>query len=152
MAWTESFRTDKYTDHHERQHPIEWACYKTLSFDEKAKFFTGMTPHANTMLPHINIGLTAVPLELRVMSSIVDVIIDDMFFHPDKQGGTTQIIALKLFKYVDGVDDYYIVHIPNPVQFRLVVSWVSGGASFRQCVHFVADTRHILGTTFKISD
>jgi hypothetical protein len=36
MAWTESFRTDKFTDHHERQHPTEWARYKALSFDEKA--------------------------------------------------------------------------------------------------------------------
>src|SRR5438045_9742716 len=35
--------------------------------------------------------------------------------------------------------------MPNPVQFMLVVSWVSGGASFRQCVRFVADTRRILG-------
>jgi hypothetical protein len=149
MAWTESFRTDKYTDHHERQHPIEWACYKALSFDEKVTFFAGMTPHANTMLPHINVGLGAVPLELRILSPIVDVIISDMFFHPDKQGGTTQTTALKLFKRVDGVD-YYEVRIPNPLQFRLVVSWVSGGASFRQCVRFVADTRRILGTAFKI--
>src|SRR5436190_16256310 len=73
MAWTESFRTDKYTDHHERQHPIEWARYKAFSFDEKAKFFACMTPHANTMLPHINVGLAAAPLELRVLSPIVDV-------------------------------------------------------------------------------
>ena len=150
IAWTESFRTDKYTHHHERQHPVEWARYKAFSFDEKAKFFAGMTPHANTMLPHINVGLTAAPLELRILSPIVDIVISDMFFHPDKQVGTTQTTALKSFKRVDGVDDYYEVHIPNPVQFRLVVSWVSGGVSFRQCVRFVADTRRILGTTFKI--
>ena len=150
MAWTESLRTDKYTDHYERQHPIEWARYKAFSFDEKAKFFAGMTPHTNTMLPHINVGLAAAPLTLRVLSPIVDVVISDMFFHPDKQGGTTQTTALKSFKRVDEVDDYYEVRIPNPVQFRLVVSWVSGGASFRQCVRFVADTRRILDTTFKI--
>jgi hypothetical protein len=150
MAWTESFRTNKYTDHHEQQHPIEWARYKAFSFDEKAKFFAGMTPYTNTMLSHINVGLAAAPLELYVLSTIVDIVISDMFFHPDKQGGTTQTTALKSFKRVDGVDNYYEVRIPNPVQFRLVVSWVSGGASFRQCVRFVADTRRILGTTFKI--
>ena len=109
-----------------------------------------MIPHMNIMLPHINIGLAAVPLELHVLSPIVDVIINDMFFHPDKQGGTTQTTALKSFKRVDGVDDYHEVRIPNPVQFRLVISWVSGGASFRQCVRFVADTRRILGTPSKI--
>ena len=80
MAWMELFRTDKYTDYHEWQHPIEWACYKAFSFDEKAKFFAGMTPHSNTMLPHINFGLAAVPLELWVLSPIVDVIISDIFF------------------------------------------------------------------------
>src|SRR5436309_15662208 len=85
-----------------------------------------MIPHMNIMLPHINIGLAAVPLELHVLSPIVDVIISDMFFHPDKQGGTTQTTALKSFKRVDGVDDYY-VYIPNPMQFRVAVSWVSGG-------------------------
>jgi hypothetical protein len=103
------------------------------------------------MLPHINVGLTAAPLELRILSTIVDVIIRDMFFHPDKQAGTTQITALKSFKRVDGIDDYYEVHIPNPLQFRLVISWISSGASFRQCVRFIADTKHILGIIFKIS-
>jgi hypothetical protein len=107
-----------------------------------------MTPHSNTMLPHINLGLGAPPLELYVLSPIVNVIISDRFFHPDKQGGTTQTTALKSFKRIDGVDDYYEIHIPNSVQFRLVVSWVAGGASFRQCVRFVADTRCILGTIF----
>ena len=107
-----------------------------------------MTPHMNIMLPHINVGLAAVPLELHIMSPIVDIIISNMFFHPDKQGGTTQTTALKSFKCVDGVDAYYEVHIPNPMQFRLVVSWVSGGASFRQCVRFVADIRRILGTMY----
>ena len=109
-----------------------------------------MTPHTNTMLPHINVGLAAAPLELRILSPIVDVIISDMFFQPDKQGGTTQTTALKSFKRIDGVDDYYEVRIPNPMQFRLVVSWVSGRAFFRQCVRFIADTRRILGTPFKI--
>ena len=122
MAWMKSFRIDKYTNHHERQYSIEWTRYKAFSFDEKTKFFAGMTSHANTMLPHINVDLTAASFVLRVLSPIIDVIISDMYFHPDKQGEITQIIALKSFKRVDGCDDYYEVRIPNPVQFRLVVS------------------------------
>jgi hypothetical protein len=148
MAWTGPFRTDKFVDHHERQHPLEWVRYKASSFDAKTRFFDGVTPHANTMLVHINSGYTATPLKLKINSPIVDVFIGDMFFHPDQQGGTTQSTALKPFNRVPGVDDYYEVVIANPTQFRLVVSWVAGGASFRQCAGFLADTRRILGTTF----
>jgi len=49
-----------------------------------------MTPHSNTILSHINVGLAAAPLELCILSPIVNVVISDMFFHPDKQGGTIQ--------------------------------------------------------------
>ena len=70
-----------------------------------------------------------------------------MFFHPDDQGGTTQTAALKLFKRVDDVNEsYYTVVIPYPAQFSLVVAYVSGGVSFRQCARILADTKRILGT------
>jgi len=35
MAWTGSFRSDKYQAHHKRQHPSQWAIYNVCSLDEK---------------------------------------------------------------------------------------------------------------------
>src|SRR5579859_2737305 len=70
MAWTGSFRTDKFVDHHERQPPLEWVRYKASSFDAKTRFFDGVTPHT-TMLVHINSSYTATPLQLKINSSIL---------------------------------------------------------------------------------
>jgi len=87
MAWIESFRSDKYAEHHNRQHPTQWTCYQACSSIEKARFFDDITPIANTMLPHINAASTDLKFEIPL--PIVDVFIGDMFFHPDDQGGTT---------------------------------------------------------------
>src|SRR5436190_5462181 len=78
-----------------------------------------LTSHANTMLAHVNI---ATPLKLNIQAPIVDVLIGDMFFHPDDQGETTQKNMLKLFKHVDcRIDGDYEVVLLNPDQFKLVV-------------------------------
>jgi len=96
------------------------------------------------MLPHVDSNAT--PLQINIDVSIVDILIRDMFFHPDDQGGVTQKIALKLF--VRNSEDYYQVSISNPVQFRLVVAYIARGLSFRQCEGILADTRKITDTSF----
>jgi hypothetical protein len=107
------------------------------------------------MLAHVNSGLVAMPLELKIQSPIVDILIGKMFFHPDDQGGTTQKNALKLFKHIDGgidgeIDrDHYEVVVSNREQFSLVVRHLSRGMSFRQCVNIHDDTKAVLGITFK---
>jgi len=128
MAWIGSFRCDKYTEHHDRLHPARWAIYKACSSAEKTRFFDDVTPLANTMLPHVNVG-SAATFKFDIRLPIVDCFIGDMFFHPDDQGGITQKRALKSFKRVD---DHYEVVIPNRDEFRLVVKNLSGGMSFRQ--------------------
>ena len=69
----------------------------------------------NTMLAHVNSGSAAMPLKFNIQPPIVDVLIGDMFFHLDDQGGTAQKNALKLFKHVDGgiEGDHYEVVISN---------------------------------------
>ena len=146
MAWIGSFRSDKYTEHHDRLHPARWALYKACSSAEKTRFFDDVTPLANTMLPHVNVGLAAT-FKFDIQLPIVDCFIGDMFFHPDDQGGITQKRALKSFKRVD---DHYEVVIPNRDQFRLVVKNLSGGVSFRQCVRIHDDIKEVLGITFKL--
>ena len=78
------------------------------------------------MLPHVDANGT--PLEIDINASIVDILISDMFFHPDDQGGVTQKTALKVF--VRKSEDYYQVSISNPVQFQLVVAYIARGVSF----------------------
>lgn len=115
MTWTRPFRVDKYKSHHKSQHTSNWTTYQTCSFDEKAQFFTAAIPHMNTMLAHVNSGSAAMPLKFNIQPPIVDVLIGDMFFHLDDQGGTAQKNALKLFKHVDGgiEGDHYEVVISN---------------------------------------
>ena len=146
MAWIGSFRCDKYTEHHGRLHPARWALYKACSSAEKTRFFDDVTPLANTMLPHVNVG-SAATFKFNIQLPIVDCFIGDMFFHPDDQGGITQKRALKSFKRVD---DHYEVVIPNRDQFRLVIKSLSRGVSFRQCVRIHDDIKEVLGITFKL--
>ena len=94
------------------------------------------------MVPHINSWPTATALKINIHQSIIDILISDMFFHPDDQGGVTQQAALKLFSRKG---DYYEVTISNPLQFDLVVSHIMRGISFQQCEGIIADTRDITG-------
>ena len=143
MAWTNSFRVDMYQKHHHSEHPSEWKRYQACSYEDKAKFFNSKVLLQNTMLAHVNSN--GMPLQINIDASIVDILISDMFFHPDDQGGVTQKTALKLF--VRKPEDYYQVSISNPMQFQLVVAYIARGLSFRQCEGILADTRKITSTS-----
>ena len=154
MAWTRPFRVDKYTSHHKSQHPSQWAIYQACSVREKLEYFASITPFANMILAHVNSGSVTTPIELKIQSLIFDVLIGELFFHPDDQGGTTQKNALKLFKHVeggisDGPGDHCEVVISNREQFSLVVRNLSRGMSFRQCVNNHDDVKAVTGTIFK---
>jgi len=142
MAWTNSFRVDMYQKHHTRQHPSQWKRYQACCYDDKAKFFDSKVPFQNTMLAHVDSNAT--PLQINIDAPIVDILISDMFFHPDDQGGVTQKTALKLFIRKS---ENYQVSISNPLKFQLVVAYIARGMSFRQCEGILADTRKITGTS-----
>jgi len=142
MTWTNCFRADRYKEHHKSTHPFIWETYQASSYDEKLQFFDSKIPLENTILPHINAGSTATALKITIHPSIIDILIGDMFFHPDDQGGVTQQVALKLFRRKE---DWYEVTISNPVQFDLVVAYVARGISFRQCEGLITDTKNITG-------
>jgi len=142
MAWTKCFRADRYQDHHKSEHSSIWTTYQASTYDEKLRFFDSKIPVQNTMVPHVNFGSTATALKINIHPSIVDILISDMFFHPDDQGRVTQQAALKLFSRKG---DYYEVTISNPLQFDLIVSHIARGISFRQCEGIIADTRDIAG-------
>ena len=140
MAWTKCFRVNVYQKHNKSQHPSIWTQYQASMYDEKVRFFDSKVPFEYILLPHIDSGSTATSLKFNIHLSIIDILISDMFFHPDDQGGVTQQAALKLFSRKE---DHYEVTISNPVQFDLVVAYIARGVSFRQCEGIVADTRSI---------
>ena len=142
MTWTNNFRADLYQKHHKAEHPSLWTRYQACSSEDKATFFENQTPFQSTMIPHINSGLNIMPTTLTIHSSIVDVLISDMFFHPDEHGGVTQAAVLKLFTQKE---NHYEVTISNPIQFKLVVAYLGNGISFRQCENIIMNTRRITG-------
>ena len=89
MAWTRSFRIDHYQKHLNTQHPSQWATYQACSYDIKARFFDDKIPFESTMLAHVNINLNAIPLKFKINLSIIDIFINDIFFHPNDQGEIT---------------------------------------------------------------
>ena len=95
------------------------------------------------MLIYVNSNST--PLQININASIVNILISDMFFHPDDQGGVIQKTILKLF-IRKPEENYYQVTISNPMQFRLVMAYIAKGISFRQCEGILAETRRITGT------
>ena len=63
-------------------------------------------------------------------ASIVDIIIDDMFFHPDDHISTSHANALKLFKRNDNTNRYKVTR-DNSLQFDLIVDLIAIDLSFR---------------------
>ena len=150
MAWTKPFDTDLYQKHLKRQHAEQFRIYQACTFDQKVRFFDGVTAYTNTMLPHVVTGTSAMPLRFNIRAPIIDILIGDMFFHPDDQGGITQSITLKLFKRIEGGidgEDFYEAVIKQPEQFLLVAGYISEGISFRQYGCIIAQNKRVMGTT-----
>jgi len=76
MGWTGPlFKTDTYTDHHERMHRSVWARYQASSALNKSHFFDGNTSFTDTLLAHIETSLIALVLKYMIRAPIVNVII-----------------------------------------------------------------------------
>jgi hypothetical protein len=141
MTWTNNFRVDLYQAHLKGEHPSAWNKYQASSYDDKTKFFRIETAAKNTMLHHVTHKSESI--EFIINLDIVDILICDMFFHPDDSGGVNQIATKNLFQQFE---DNYRVIISNPIQFRLVVAQIARGISFRQVVDIINDTKEITGT------
>lgn len=141
MTWTNNFRVDLYQAHLKGEHPSAWNKYQAFSYDDKVGFFTRQMVVKNTMLHHVNYSSKSI--QFIIDSNIIDVLICDMFFHPDDHGGVTQTAAKRLFDQFDGK---YRVIISNPMQFRLVIAQIARGISFRQAVDLINDIKAITGT------
>jgi len=139
-SWTNNFRADLYQHHHKGEHPSKWEHYQTCSYEEKVNYFKQKPIMKSSMFHHLQPNYT--PVHFIINRDIVDVLICDMFFHPDDHGGVTQTATKNLFHQFE---DVYRVTLFNPMQFRLVVAQIARGVSFRQVVGIISDTKAITG-------
>ena len=127
--WNGRFRTEKFKNHHEGQHPNAWRRYQVASKTEKSTFFDAYIAYENTLFAKFEPAQT--PFAFYIDAPIVDIIIGNMFFHPDDHDSTTHINALKLFKRNNDTDRYEVTWA-NSLQFGLIIDLIAAGLSFRQ--------------------
>jgi hypothetical protein len=142
----ESFRRELYESHHKGQHAEQWVQYQSLSAEEKKHFFEGVTPFASTLQSYC--GRSDEPLHFTFNRSVVEILIGDIFFDPESQGGVTHRKALSLFEpqtESNGAVIHYSVSIKNPMQFRLSIQYLAHGLSFRQISAVLESTKAITG-------
>ena len=142
MIWTRPFRPELFRQHHQGQHPIGWEDYQSLSLAEKKRFFD--KDKRGSL--HAFVDRTSEHLKFKIQGPVVDVVIADMFFHPeededdDDSEPITKANALKLFQREP--DGSYSVIIKNPLRFNLALAHVSVGLSFRQTARVITQHRN----------
>ena len=134
------FQVENYKSHMELQHPAWWTKYSKLSIDGKKSYFQNDVPHQETIQAHFQ-G-TQVPHHEFVDKTIVDGIIGDMYFHPEDEEQVKEG-ALSIFQ--ENNAQCYRFTIKNPLQFSLVVHYLSIGVSFRMAVSILLRTKEHTG-------
>jgi hypothetical protein len=133
------FRTDNYTQHLRLNHKTRWEEYQGLAHQEKSKYFDVAVKHAKTICHYIETRSEAITL--TISSSIVDVVIGDMLWHPTDMEGQTRENALSLFKRKE--DGSYFVEITKSKQFLLATRYVGRGMSFAMAANAIHDAKEV---------
>ena len=145
------WRSDHIKRHCETFHPSRFAEYGDLTNDaERIQFFRPDAKYA-----HIKLFGAASPKDESIFCTIglpiIDVIVAKLLLEPMTEEEDNDINyeakALSIFNLNDADADspYYSIEITNPLLFRLIVSYVACGISFRQCVQIVQQTRETTG-------
>jgi hypothetical protein len=111
-----------------------------LSNEGKKSYFQNDIPHQETIQMHYQ-G-TQVPHHEFVDKTIVDGIIGEMYFHPEDEEQVKEE-ALSIIQENNG--KCYRFTIKNPLQFSLVVNYLSIGISFRMAVSILLSTKECTG-------
>ena len=133
------FRPVLYCQHHESQHPSMWLSYSEASDSAKATLFE-VVPVGDQLTSHFE-GSDG-QLYFTIDPEIVDVLISEVFFDPE-DGQESVARATAVFKEQYGAATY-CVQIKQIKMFRLVIHYVSFGASFRLVSRQVAAAREEL--------
>ena len=121
------FRVELFRSHHEEQHSFIWRQYQSASNQDKFTFFDKYIAYTNTLFAKFQPAQTFFTFDID--AAIVNIIISDMFFHPD-DADTSRVKALKLFERND--TSGYRVTRNNSLQFGLIVDLIAADLSFRQ--------------------
>lgn len=155
------FRTDSYRRHLVLAHPQQWKVFEQCSKAEKATFFDGVANQTNIVMPSRSESEGA--LMLTFNRDIVEVIIGNLLFDPvDEETQCTREKALAVFKpFEDAVvrenasdaeqdlnRDVYRVKISSVRRFKMVLGFISMGASFRSASRFVDVARETYKSNF----
>ena len=124
----------------ELQDPAQWKEFSKLSNEGKKAYFQNDTPHQETIQAHFQ-G-TQVPHHEFVDKTIVDGIIGEMYFHPEDEEQVKEGV-LSIFQENNGQCCRFT--IKNPLQFSLVVDYLSIGVSFRMAVSILLRTKERTG-------
>jgi hypothetical protein len=135
------WRSDNIASHMKKQHKLKFAEYSALSKEEKKTFFLS---NDTTFMP-----LNAVneSILMLVNKSIVETIIGTMLIDPDDddENINNRETALQDFQLQEDDDDgnveRYLISFDNALQFRLILSYIAAGLSFRQCVNVCQGTK-----------
>ncbi|CAK9215918.1 unnamed protein product [Sphagnum troendelagicum] len=133
------FRTDDYTQHLHMNHKTRWEEYQGLAHQEKSKYFDVDVKHTETICHYIEPRSEAITL--IVSSSIVDVVIGDMLWHPTDMEGQTRENTLFLFKRKE--DGSYVVEITKSKQFLLATRYVGRGMLFAMAADAIHDAKEV---------
>ena len=146
QSFTIPFRCDVYTRHHQTAHPERWAEFQQLTTAEKSSYFDKAVNHANTLFAHFE---SHGALTLTFNRDIVEKVIGDLLFDVDDESvQITRARALSVFKlHEDALPEdnieVYCVKIESVLRFKMVLGFVSKGASFRSASRFVDVAREV---------
>ena len=120
-----------------------------MSNEDKKSYFQKAIPHQETIQAHFQ-G-TQVPRQEFVDKTIVEHIIGEIYFHPeDKEQVKEGVLSISQ----ENNGPCYKCIIKNPLQFSLVVDYLSIGVSFRMAVSIVLKTKEctVLASVGSISE
>jgi hypothetical protein len=120
-------------------HKTRWEEYQGLEHQEKSKYFDVTVKHVETICHYIEPRSEAITL--TISSSIVDVVIGDMLWHPTDMEGQTHENALSLFKRKE--DGSYLVEITQSKQFLLATCYVGRGMLFAMAADAIHDVKEV---------
>ena len=91
-----------------------------------------------------------VPIHYTVRKGIVDIIIGEVYFEPNEEDdnnleNSSKEKALSIFKEVEDISGMYHFVIWNPIQFGLIVDYISVGLSFRAVAKVILMTKEQKG-------
>ncbi|KAI9895484.1 hypothetical protein PsorP6_019506 [Peronosclerospora sorghi] len=144
--FTAPFRVDVYTRHHENAHPERWAEFQQLSTAKKSNYFENAVNHASTLLVHFD---SHEALTLAFNRDIVEKVICDLMFDVDdgsihlNRARALPVFKLHEYSLPEDNADVYSVKVESVLRFKMVLGFVSKGASFRSASRFVDVAREV---------